>query len=121
MAAPLPPLPGFIPREGMDARYGEAHPGWERYATAAAEFKVYREKSAIKALQAIDRSGDGLAPQFFTRVLQEVAGVRDYKLEAREQRGDYLIKKGRVSAKARVILYKNRSDTVLQAFVIYFE
>ncbi|KAF0220859.1 MAG: hypothetical protein FD174_856 [Geobacteraceae bacterium] len=117
----LPQLPGFVPREGMDARYGETHPGWERYVSAAAEFKVYREKSAIKALQVLDRSGDGIKPQFFTKVVQEMADVRDYTLEAKEHKGDYLIKKGRLTAKSRVILYKKKSDTVLQAFVIYFE
>lgn len=118
---PPPQLPAFIPREGMDSRYGETHPGWERYVSATAEFKVYREKSAIKALQVIDRNGDGIKPQFFTKVVQEMTGVRDYTMEAKEQKGDYLIKKGKLTAKSRVILYKKKSDTVLQAFVIYFE
>lgn len=120
-AAPAPKLPGFIPGNALDKHYGETHPGWERYVTATTEFKVYRERSALKALQVVDRSGEGVRPRFFTQVVQEMSGVRDYRLETKEQKGDYLIKKGRLSAKSRVILYKIKPDTILRAFVIYFE
>ncbi|SNB47551.1 hypothetical protein [Geobacter sp. DSM 9736] len=113
-------LPGFIPREGVVTDYGRSNPGWEKYLSAAAEYKVYREASRIKALQVIDRSGNGLPRSFFTNVIHQMTGVRDYQLEAKEKKGRYLVKRGTLSDRARVIVYKRDGDTIIQAFVITF-
>ena len=52
---------------------------------------------------------------------REIAKVRDYRAVSKEMKGDYLVKKGKLSKSADIILYKNRADTVLRAFVIYFK
>jgi hypothetical protein len=82
---------------------------------------VYREAGSIKALQVIDRRATGIAPSFFSKAIQEMAKVRDYRLESKEMKEDFLVKKGKLSPSAQIILYKNRADTVLHAFVIYFD
>ncbi len=119
--APEAPLPSFIPSVNRDPRYAASNPGWERYSTASNEFKVYREAGSIKALQVLDKRATGIAPSFFSKALQEMAKVRDYRLESKELKGEFLVKKGKLSRSAQIILYKNRADTVLHAFVIYFD
>ncbi len=120
-STPVYPLPKFIPPGNHDPRYASSNPGWERYTTASKEFKIYRDAGSIKALQVIDRRSSGIAPSFFSSALQEMAKVRDYRLESRELKEEFLVKKGKLSSTAQIILYKNRADTVLHAFVIYFE
>lgn len=117
---PAVTLPSFIPTTGIDPAYRIAHPGWERYTSAAREYKVFRESGALKAIQILDRQGAGISPAFFSSVIQKLAKVRDYRTVSREIKGDFLVKKGKLSASAEIILYKNRSDTTLHAFVIYF-
>lgn len=84
------------------------------------EFRIFRKEGEIAALQVIDRTGKGLSRSFFTRAIKEMADVRDYRLRSKEIQGDYLIKRGILSRNAAVILYKNRDDTHLRAFVIHF-
>lgn len=115
------PLPAFIPTGGRDQSYGTSNPGWERYTTASREFKIHREQGEIKALQVFDRSGDGIPPAFFSSTLQSMAGIRDYRLETKERKGEFLVKRGRLTGNSRLILYKDPSDRLLRAFVIYFE
>jgi flagellar FliL protein len=57
-------LPDFIPRYGLDKNYGTANPGWDRYKGQVTEFKVFRENGAIKAIQIIDRGGQGVPESF---------------------------------------------------------
>ncbi|GAM11285.1 hypothetical protein OR1_03596 [Geobacter sp. OR-1] len=114
-------LPAFIPASGIDPAYGVANPGWERYTSAARDYKLFRESGAIRAIQVLDRQATGISPEFFSRVIRETANVRDYRLQSKETKGEYLIKKGKLSGSAEVILYKNRSDTNLRAFVLHFK
>jgi len=118
---PAAPLPAFIPAAGLDQSYGTSNPGWERYTSASREFKIHRDKGEIKALQVFDRSGAGIPPAFFSSTLRSMAGIRDYRLEAREKKGGFLVKRGRLTGNSRLILYKDPNDRILRAFVIYFE
>ena len=113
-------LPSFIPSTGRDVGYSTANPGWERYTSAAREYKVFHESGAVKAIQVLDRRPGGISTEFFSSVIREVAKVRDYHLVSRELKGEYLIKNGTLSPSADIILYKDRSDKILRAFVIYF-
>lgn len=121
MGAPSAPLPSFIPVQARDAGYSAANPGWERYTSSAREYKIFREQGAMKALQVLDRRNAGIDPAFFTSVLQNLAKVSDYRLESRETKGEFLMKRGRLTPTSHVILYKSRSDKTLHAFVIYFD
>jgi len=115
------PLPSFIPAQARDAGYSAANPGWERYTSSAREYKIFREQGVMKALQVLDRRNAGIDPAFFTSVLQDLAKVSDYRLESRETKGEFLMKRGRLTPTSHVILYKSRSDKTLHAFVIYFD
>jgi CheY-like chemotaxis protein len=115
------PLPSFIPAAGIDRNYSRTNPGWMRYTSSAREFKIFHEANTIKAIQVLDRQPSGISPTFFSKTIQEIAKTRDYRLQSRELRGEYLVKKGKLSKTAEVILYKDRADTMLRAFVIHFD
>ena len=114
-------LPGFIPPQSIVPGYGKNNPGWEQYVTPEFEFRVFRKGREVDALQVIDRTGKGMSRSFFTRTILEMAGVRDYRLQSKDIKGDYLIKRGTLTANAGVILYKKRDDTQLKAFVIHYQ
>lgn len=122
---PAPPrltrLPAFIPAQGMDAAYGKSHPGWEKYVTSKLEFKVYRERDYIKALQVIDLSGGTITEAYFKDVLKEVVGDSNYAVATKAEKGNYLIEKGSVSAVGRIITYRDKSSLHLKGFVIHFQ
>jgi flagellar FliL protein len=115
------PLPSFVPADTLDSSYAAANPGWERYRSNDREFKIFRENGDIKALQVIAANGSGIPSGFFTSVLKEMAKVSDYKLESKEKRDGFIIKKGRLSPTIQVIIYKDRADKILNAFVIHFQ
>lgn len=120
--APKPPasLPSFIQSNGVDSRYPLTNPGWERYTSSTREYKIFRESGAIKAIQVLDRQATGISPAFFSSAIREMTKVRDYRTVSREVQGDFLVKKGKLSKSSELILYKDRSDKILRAFVIYF-
>lgn len=113
-------LPRFIPPQSRVTE-SNTKPGWEKYVTASAEFRIFRQDREIKALQAIDLTGRGMSRSFFTRAILEMAGVRDYRLLSKEMKGEYLVKKGSLVGNASVILYKKKDDTQLKAFVIHYQ
>lgn len=115
------PLPSFIPADRRDPAYAAANPGWERYQDSRQEYKVFWEGGKLMALQVIDKSGSGLPAPFFTKSMQELAGVRDYRLTSKEVKDNHLVKKGTLGRAGSIIIYKNKADSVLQAFVIHFE
>lgn len=118
---PPEPLPRFIQIDTPDPKYPQANPGWERYLSPKREYKIYRENGEIRAIQIIDSTGAGISPGFFTSVLRDMARVSDYKLESKEKKDGFVIKKGRISPQMRVIIYKDRSDRILNAFVIHVQ
>lgn len=114
-------LPAFIPAQGVDVAYAKTHPGWEKYVTNKLEFKVYREKGYIKALQVIDLSGGTITEAYFKDVLKEVVGNSNYAVAAKAEKGNYLIEKGSISAAGRIITYRDKSSLHLKGFVVHFQ
>lgn len=117
-ATALRSLPSFIPVQAPDAGYGKTHPGWERYLNPAAEFRVYRDKGAIRAIQVIDRGKGGVAPGLFESALTEMAGSSRYLVETREVKGSYSIERGRLQNGAGVIVYRKEPGQKVKAFVV---
>ncbi len=115
------PLPSFVPADRRDPAYATANPGWERYQDSKQEYKVFWEGGKLMAIQVIDKTGSGLSTPFFTKSMQELAGVRDYRLTGKEVKDNHLVKKGSLGKRGSIIIYKNKADSVLQAFVIHFE
>jgi len=114
----LSAVPSFIPQSSLDTAYGKSHPGWERYQTAATEFRVYRQGGAILAIQIIDRSGKGVPPGLFTSALNEIASSRHYLVEGKERKGSFLIEKGQLAQGAKIIVYRHMPDNRVKALVI---
>jgi hypothetical protein len=113
-------LPSFIPVQTPDAGYGKTRPGWERYLNPSAEFRVYRDKGAIRAIQVIDRGREGIAPGLFEAALTEVAGSSRYLVESGERKGTYFIEKGRLKSGAGLIVYRKEPERKVKAFVVDF-
>lgn len=113
-------LPSFIPREGHDRSYGKNHPGWERYKGARTEFKVYSDGTAIRAVQAIDRSGVGIPESFLSGALNQMTNSRDFTIEATEPQGKFRVEKGTASGGGRLVVYRTVPKGSIRAFVVHF-
>lgn len=114
-------LPDFIPRTGLDKQFSAANPGWERYKGQVTEFKVFREARAIKAIQIIDRGGQGVPESFMKGVLRQVAKKPVLKPETSEKKEGYEIQRGQVSDNLKVVYYRDENGGKLRAFVLTWQ
>ncbi len=114
-------LPDFIPSYGMDKQYSAANPGWERYKGQVTEFKVFREKGSIKAIQVIDRGGQGVPESFMKGVLRQVAKKPAFVLDSSEKKDGYEIQRGRIADNLKVVYYRDDRGGRLRAFVMTWQ
>lgn len=114
-------LPDFIPRYGFDKQFGTTNPGWERYKGQVTEFKVLREAQAIKAIQVIDRGGQGVPESFMKGVLNQVAKKPVLSIESSEKKDGYEIQRGRIAENIKVVYYRDESGGKLRAFVLTWQ
>ncbi|MGD0586512.1 MAG: hypothetical protein ABSA86_12185 [Oryzomonas sp.] len=114
-------LPDFIPRYGMDKQYSAANPGWERYKGQVTEFKVFREKGSIKAIQVIDRGGQGVPESFMKGVLRQVTKKPAFILESSEKKDGYEIQRGRIADNLKMVFYRDEQGGRLRAFVMTWQ
>jgi hypothetical protein len=124
--APSVPRPtalrDFIPRAGLDKQYGAANPGWERYRGHTTEFKVFREQGAIKALQVIDRGGQGIPDSFMKAVLKQVSRNPAFVLGASEKKEGYEIQRGHLADNViKVVCYRDAQGGTIRAFVLTWQ
>lgn len=114
-------LPDFIPSYGMDKQYSAANPGWERYKGQVTEFKVFRDNGSIKAIQVIDRGGQGVPESFMKGVLRQVAKKPAFILESSEKKDGYEIQRGRIADNLKVVYYRDEHGGRLRAFVMTWQ
>jgi len=114
-------LPDFIPRYAVDKQYGAANPGWERYKGRVTEFKVFREKESIKAIQVIDRGGQGVPESFMKGVLRQVVKKPVFVLESSEKKDGYDIQRGHIADNLKVVYYRDEQGGRLRAFVMTWQ
>lgn len=114
-------LPDFIPRSGYDKQFTAANPGWERYKGKVTEFKVLREAQSIKAIQVIDRGGQGVPESFMKGVLRQVTKAPDFKTETSEKKEGYEIKRGSIAENIKVVFYRDENGGKLRAFVLTWQ
>jgi CheY-like chemotaxis protein len=114
-------LPDFIPRYGADKPFSVANPGWERYKGQVTEFKVLREAQAIKAIQVIDRGGQGVPESFMKGVLRQVTKNPNFKTETSEKKEGYEIQRGKVADNIKVVYYRDENGGKLRAFVLTWQ
>ena len=111
-------LPSFIPAAQLDPLYSDNHPGWERYLTPGTEYKLFREQGRLRALQIIDRGGNGIAANQFDAVLKEMAGTSRYTVESRQPKDEFILERAIVPPATPLIIYRKQSDHTIKAFVI---
>jgi len=114
-------LPDFIPRYGFDKQFSAANPGWERYKGQVTEFKVLREAQAIKAIQVIDRGGNGVPESFMKGVLRQVTKKPSLDIDSSEKKEGYEIQRGRISDNIKVVYYRDENGGKLRAFVLTWQ
>lgn len=119
--AQLTTLPDFIPRYGFDKQYGAVNPGWERYKGQVTEFKLLRQGKGIKAIQVIDRGGQGVPESFMKAVLQQVTKKPLLSIESTEKKEGYEIQRGRIAENIKVVCYRDASGAKLRAFVLTWQ
>ncbi|ABL00846.1 hypothetical protein [Pelobacter propionicus] len=121
VAPRLTTLPSFVPRDGLDKKYGAANPGWERYMGLVTEFKVFREGTAIKAIQVIDKGGRGIPEGFMKSALAQLAGNSPFVQDSSEKRDGYQIQRGRLAANLNAVFYRDAQGGGLRAFVVTWQ
>ncbi len=114
-------LPDFIPRNGLDKQFSTTNPGWERYKGRVTEFKVLREADKIKAIQVIDRGGNGVPESFMKGVLRQLTKNPVLSTELSEKKEGYEIQRGRIADNIKVVYYRDENGGKLRAFVITWQ
>jgi hypothetical protein len=117
----LSELPDFIPRSALDKTYTSANPGWERYKGQVTEFKVFREGTSIKAIQVIDRGGNGVPESFMRAALRQVSKNPTFVMESSEKKEGYEIQRGHTAENLKVMYYRDDQGGKLRAFVLTWQ
>ena len=113
-------LPLFIPQVVPDARYGAAHPGWERYEADALEYLVFREKGRVRAVQVVSREGGAITPSFFKACLQLSGGGEQLDITKTEQRGALKVVTGNLQKGREVMVYRENAGGAIRGFVLSY-
>jgi hypothetical protein len=111
-------LPDFIPSYALDKNYGKSNPGWERYKGRVTEFKVFREGTTIKAIQVLDRGGEGVPESFMKAAVRQVSKNPAVVMEATEKKEGYEIQRGQTADNLKVMFYRDDQGGKLRAFVL---
>ena len=117
----LTALPDFIPRTALDKTYTSTNPGWERYKGQVTEFKVFREGNSIKAIQIIDRGGNGVPESFMKAALRQVSKNPAFVMESTEKKEGYEIQRGHLAENLKVMYYRDVQGGKLRAFVLTWQ
>lgn len=112
--------PSFIRGEWRDPDYSASHPGWERYLSPDHDFRLFREKHVLKALQVIARGNGRIRDGYFASVLGEFALPIPQAADSVEKKDGVLVERTTLAGTAELVVYKSESDGRIQAFVLAF-
>jgi len=79
---------------------------------------VYRDGASIKAIQVIDRGGEGVPESFMKAALHQVTKKPSLAIESTEKKEGYEIQRGQVAENIKVVYYRDEQKNKLRAFVI---
>lgn len=113
-------LPSFLRRDWRDGAYSSSHPGWERYLSPEYDFRLYREKNSIKAIQVIARGNGQVPDTYLASVLREFGLPHPQTMGVSERKGALLVQSTTIQGKAELVLYKSDGDGRIKAFVLAF-
>lgn len=105
-------LPSFVPAAGLDPGFAKANPGWERYLGKTMEFRLFREKGALRAVQVIGRHGAAIPASFVATVSKELLGDTVRGRLARQRKAGYLVEQGRFGGKGEIALYRQKGGAI---------
>ncbi len=111
-------LPDFIPHENIDKTYSVSNPGWERYTSKEAEYRVYREKANIKAIQVIALGDTTISNAFLNNVYNHLDKTAIFIPESTETKEGYKIERGHIADNLKVVYYRDEKDRKMRAFVL---
>ncbi len=113
-------LPSFIHSEWRDQAYSSRHPGWERYVSAQADFRLFRNGGTMKALQILAPEGQSLSEPYLASVFRALG----YPVPARAgqalPRDGFLMEKGVLEGSAETVTYRESDSRTIRAVVIVF-
>lgn len=108
----------FIPLQGEDQAFLKTEPGWSRYLTDQREYRLFREKGSLQALQVLARGADVITPQELQQAIHELCGEDRYQVTRQEQKDglyrDYAV----VSERADLLIYRLSPRGPVKAFVL---
>jgi len=113
-------LPQFLAGTKADAAYGKAHPGWQRFIGARAEYKLFKEAERYKAIQVIALSGQSISDQIYRDVLLGFGGINSYQLQSSQEKGAYVIEQGVAQGGVNLTIYRNKKDLSIKGLVLYY-
>lgn len=113
-------LPSFIRSEWRDPAYSSRHPGWERYVSAEAEFRLFRNGGMMKALQIVAPEGRSLSEPYLASVFRALG----YPVPARAGKAlpkdGFLMEQGVLEGSAETVIYRESDGRTVRAFVMVF-
>ena len=113
-------LPSFVRSEWRDALYSGKHPGWERYLSPDADFRIYRKNGTIIALQGISRGRSGFADEYLSQILHQVGIEGPLPNGNESSENDFLVKTFVLPGVAELVTYQEQGTTRIKAFVLEF-
>lgn len=113
-------LPSFLRSDWRDPGYSSQHPGWERFLSPEVDFRLFREKGTIKALQGISRKQSGISDAFLTELLKQCGFNGPLAKGIVEVKNGILVKSVVLPGGAELVTYQEQEAPHLKAFVLEF-
>lgn len=113
-------LPSFIHSEWRDQAYSSRHPGWERYVSAQADFRLFRNGGTMKALQIIAPEGQSLSEAYLASVFRALGYPVPPRAGKAQPKDGFLMEKSVLGGSAESVVYRESDGRTIRAFVIVF-
>jgi flagellar FliL protein len=113
-------VPSFIHRDWRDSAYSASHPGWERYLSPEYDFRLFRDKDTVKALQVIARENGQIRGNYLASVLGEFGLTLPQSPGVVERKDGLQVERTSLGGKAELVVYRNEGDGRIKAFVLAF-
>lgn len=113
-------LPSFVHGEWRDLPYTSSHPGWERYVSPAMDFRIFREKGKIKALQAISRARDGISGDLLAKMLEQFELNQPWPDGSETSENGFMVENIKFNGLAELVTYREEGSSTFKAFVLEF-
>jgi len=113
-------LPSFLRSDWRDPLYPSQHPGWERFLSPEVEFRLFREKGTIKALQGISRKQAGISEVFLLDLLKQCGFNGPLPQGTVKLENGILVKSIVLPGGAELVTYQEREAPHLKGFVLEF-